>query len=177
MKQKTLHSQFILGHLSPLFIGGMIYILFRKSSLIMFSWIDNVEIQQEINSLRNHRLYFQNKMPEWIMFSLPDGFCVFSYMNLMFLLWNNQMNIKNSFWLLIIPIVAILSELEQLITLIPETFYMKDLVMYVIGGSIPFYFIKKQYPIISKYHENKNTTSDLVFNSRWHPLFCIWKQR
>ena len=136
-------KQLIFGSFLTLLVGGMIYILFRTSSLKMFSWYKTIGLGELTNDLRKMTFQFADKIPEWILFSLPDGLWIFSYVSLMLFIWRNSVSIKNIFWISIIPILAIGSELGQLFGLVIGTFDIADLILYIFGMTLPFILFTK----------------------------------
>lgn len=136
-------KQLIFGGILTLITGGMIYILFRTSSLKMFSWYQIIGLDELTNELRKFTFQFADKIPEWILFSLPDGLWIFSYVSLMLFIWKNSVSIKNIFWISIIPILAIGSEIGQLFGLVSGTFDFVDLLLYLFGMTLPFIFYYK----------------------------------
>ena len=133
-------KQLIFGHIISLLIGGLIYVLFRTYTLKMFDWYENIGLGQLINGLRKSTVLFADKIPEWILFSLPDGLWIFSYVCLMLFIWRNLVSIRNVFWILIIPVLAISSEIGQLIGIVPGVFDPADLLLYTLGMTLPFIF-------------------------------------
>lgn len=140
---------FILGHLIPLFIGGTIYILFRGSSLKMTSWFNNLGLGQIIDEYRKGTIPFGNNLAGWILFSLPDGLWVFSYVSLMLVIWHKSISKYSVFWIFLIPVIAICSEFGQLFGLVPGVFDLMDLLSYFTGIVLPFILYKNS--ITSKF--------------------------
>lgn len=136
-------KQLFFGSFLTLLFGGLIYILFRTASLKMFSWYETIGFGGLTNELRKFTFQFSNRIPEWILFSLPDGLWIFSYVTLMLVIWRNSVSIKNVFWILIIPLLAIGSELGQLFGLIIGTFDFADLILYILGMTLPFILLNK----------------------------------
>lgn len=133
----------VFGNITTLLVGGLIYILFRTSSLKMFAWYETIGLSSLTIALRKLTFPFAPKIPEWILFSLPDGLWIFSYVSLMLCIWNNTVSFKNLFWILIIPFLAIGSEIGQGLGLIPGTFDLADLLLYILGMTLPFLFFNK----------------------------------
>jgi hypothetical protein len=133
----------VFGSFTALLVGGLIYILFRTSSLKMFAWYETMGFRSLTIALRKLTFPFAPKIPEWILFSLPDGLWIFSYVNLMLCIWNNVVCFKNLFWVLIIPLLAIGSEIGQGLGLIPGTFDLADLLLYILGMTLPFLLFTK----------------------------------
>jgi hypothetical protein len=109
----------------------------------MFSWYETIGLGGLTKELRKLTFQFSDKIPEWILFSLPDGLWIFSYVSLMLFIWQNSVSIKNIFWISIIPILAIGSEIGQLFGLVPGTFDFADLLLYLFGMTLPFMFFTK----------------------------------
>jgi hypothetical protein len=136
-------KQILLGHIGTLLLGGLIYILFRTPTLKMFDWYDSIGLSTSLNTLRHYASPVVNHIPNWFLYSLPDGLWIFSYISLMLFIWRNSVSFKNIFWILIIPTLAISSEIGQLFGLVSGTFDFADLLLYILGMILPFLFFTK----------------------------------
>ena len=92
--------KFIVGVLLPLLTGSFIYILFRVETLKMFSWFIKLGIQEEIELLRITFSFI--RLPYWILFVLPDGLWLFSFISFQQLVWNLIINRVKVFLFLIV---------------------------------------------------------------------------
>ena len=126
-------------------IGTLIYLLFRVSTLKVFSWLNFLGIDFVNNDLRKKSINYMPKIPDWFIFSLPDGIWIFSYILVMISIWNFTLNKKSIFWMTIIPLVAIFSEIFQIFDFIPGTFDFVDLSFYILGFILPFIIFKKHF--------------------------------
>ncbi|MDC0204547.1 hypothetical protein OAJ65_01995 [Flavobacteriales bacterium] len=126
-------KQLILGNLLPLLLGSLIYISFRSDTLLIFKFFSALSIDTPIEYLRENTMGLKQYLPDWFLFSLPDGLWVFSYVSLMLLIWNNTISKYNIFWIILIPIIAVLSEFGQSIKITPGTFDPLDLIFYILG--------------------------------------------
>ena len=126
------------GHVLTLLISGLIYILFRTDSLVMFKWFAAVSLDTPIDYLRESSLTVKKHLPDWFLFSLPDGLWIFSNMSLTLLIWGNNIKKQNVFWIFIVPFIAIASEIGQLFSIVPGTFDTIDLAFYFTGAISPF---------------------------------------
>ncbi len=135
--------QLFFGTFLTLLFGGLIYVLFRTATLKMFGWYETIGLGGLTNRMRKLTFQFANELPEWILFSLPDGLWIFSYVCLMLAVWQNSISFKNAFWVLIIPILAIGSEIGQLFGFVVGTFDLTDLLFYILGMTLPFIFFTK----------------------------------
>lgn len=129
--------QIIIGHVFTLLLGGLIYILFRQDTLKMFSWFDNINLSTAISELRLLTAPFSGHFPNWFLYSLPDGLWLFSYLSVLLVVWDNVISKHNIHWLLLVPMVAIFSEIGQLFEIVPGTFDIFDLIFYLLGTVLP----------------------------------------
>lgn len=129
--------QIIIGHVFTLLLGGLIYILFRQDTLKMFSWFDNINVSAAISELRLCTVPLSGHFPNWFLYSLPDGLWLFSYLSVLLVVWDNVISKHNIHWLLLVPMVAIFSEIGQLFEIVPGTFDIFDLIFYLLGTVLP----------------------------------------
>ncbi len=143
-------KQIILGCLFSILSGGLIYVLFRQDSLKMFSWFESVNLSNSIFEMRLFTLPLSIYLPDWFLYSLPDGLWLFSYVSFLLVVWGNVISKHNIHWVLLVPLIAIFSELGQLIKVIPGTFDVVDLCSYFLGAVLPiliFANLKTNKPI------------------------------
>ena len=110
----------------PLFIGCLIYVLFRTDTLLYNKLFGNF-----FSPIGSPKTFLQ----KIITFSLPDGLWAMSYTMLIFHLRNDK-TFKTLIWSILIPVIGILSEIGQLYYLIPGTFDIIDLIMYIIAPTL-----------------------------------------
>ena len=135
--------QLFFGSFLTLLCGGLIYVLFRTATLKMFVWYETIGLGGLTNGMRKLTFQFANELPEWILFSLPDGLWISSYVCLMLAVWQNSVSLNNAFWILIIPILVIGSEIGQLFGFVVGTFDLTDLLFYIFGMTLPLIFFTK----------------------------------
>ncbi len=138
----------LLGHLFSLVIGGLIYVLFRDSSLIMFGWIDKLGGSSLIENIQASTLPIGKSFPAWLVYSLPDGLWLFSYVCLMLYLWRKSLTRIGLIWVFLLPVLAICHELAQLTNLMIGTFDPIDLLFYGLATILPFVFFKKTFNLV-----------------------------
>lgn len=139
--------QLLIGHFFTLCLGSFIYLFFRTTDLKMFHWLDTIGFLKQLLEIRQTLSPVKAIIPEWILFALPDGLWMFSYMSLILLVWKNTISRENIVWIFIIPFIAILSEIMQSLKIIPGTSDKLDLTMYLLGMSLPLIFYKKTITI------------------------------
>ena len=110
----------------PLFIGCLIYVLFRTDTLLY-----NKLLGIFFTPIASPNTFLQRI----IVFSLPDGLWAMSYTMLIFHLRKDK-TVRTLIWSIIIPIVGILSEIGQLYYLIPGAFDIIDLIMYIVAPTL-----------------------------------------
>ena len=129
--------QIIIGHLFTLLLGGLVYISFRQDTLKMFRWFDSINLSAVISELRLLTLPLSDHLPNWFLYSLPDGLWICSYLSVLLVVWDNVISKHNIHWLLLVPMIAIFSEIGQLFKIVPGTFDILDLLFYLGGTVVP----------------------------------------
>ena len=120
----------------PIFVGSMIYILFREKELLMFNWFNYLKLNFIIDFLRNNFYEYRIYIPKSILFSLPDALWVYSFT--MFL----SIYFKNRIILSVIFVGSIITEILQL-WFVVGTFDIYDVIYMFTLYLIAMYFIKK----------------------------------
>ena len=134
-----MRRQLLLGHFLTLLTSGLIYIAFRTETLAMFKWFRIIHLDTPIEYLRVLTMDSKEFLPSWFLFSLPDGLWIFSYLSLSLLIWGNRITRENIFWIGIIPLTAIVSEIGQLFNVVPGTFDLIDLTFYLFATIMPIF--------------------------------------
>jgi hypothetical protein len=101
----------------------------------MFRWFEYFALP--LDNLRDLTLGFRNFLPDWLIYSLPDGLWIFSYMSLILLIWKNKINLHNIIWIVIAPVIVILFEFGQLLYITKGTFDYNDIAFYIVGTILP----------------------------------------
>ena len=96
-----------------LLAGGMVYILFRPSEHVFFSWISATGFDNWFNLARNSSLPSRPLVPEWIVYSLPDGLWAFAYALLITVIWSGSKTWLRYLWLASIPLLVLGYEILQ----------------------------------------------------------------
>lgn len=96
-------------------------------------------------------------MPDWVVYSLPDGLWMSSYLLLMYVLWYKNTSWERFVFPMLLPIFMNVTEVLQGLGLFPGTFDIYDIMCYDIPVVI---FILKYY------YEKKNSIYDFCLNNR-----------
>jgi hypothetical protein len=113
--KKQIFTQVIL----PLFIGTLIYILFRPLHQIFWGLL-NIPPIEAVNKFAISNI----NLPSWFIYNLPNGLWLFSFIKtISFLKYSSKSNL-----LLSIPIlISVLYEIGQFTKLLPGTFDITDI--------------------------------------------------
>lgn len=117
--------------------GAMIYLLFRPTHLLMFRWLDSIGLMDFVDSIRAN----QKNVPEWIIYSLPDGLWMFSYCLFIGCIWDFDIR-ECLFILVILPIYAVTIEIMQYFHLVSGTFDFMDLVVFLTAFVLGLLYIE-----------------------------------
>lgn len=124
-----MHIIKIFISLLSLLIGGLIYIGFRDENLLMFDWFNNLGLNSYIVFFRTELQHID--LPNWVIYSLPDGLWVLSYMILINEIWKSKREPQYYIWSYSLPIIAITLEITQIFTSYVGTFDIYDLLCYI----------------------------------------------
>lgn len=147
--------QLLLATVSIL-AGGTIYIIFRATNLIMFSWFDTFGLTDLVNSMRYS--YGHLNLSPWIVYNLPAALWLFSYLLYMSYIWRDQpYSITKITIIWCLPACAVICEILQLFHLIQGTFDIKDIIAYLLAAAI--------YLLIYNFNGIKNNIFNTTDNS------------
>jgi hypothetical protein len=143
-------KQLIIGHMFTLLLGCFIYISFRQDTLIMFNWLNRINILEIISDYRLFTLPLAENLPNWFLYSLPDGLWLFSYLSILLAVWKNTISKHNIHWILLVPTIAVFIEFGQLFSIVSGTFDILDLTFYLVGAVLPILIFTNSKTIKSK---------------------------
>jgi hypothetical protein len=138
----------ILLCLVALLSGGIIYVLFRSSEPVFFSWIRSAGLESWLSFVRNSSLSLNRFLPEWVIYSLPNGLWAFAYAMLITGIWAESKSRLKYFWMASIPVLVIGFEILQGTGIIPGTFCLYDIAFGtagIISGVLSGTIITKLY--------------------------------
>jgi len=123
--------------ISPLLLGGLIYIGWRPESLLMFAWFEFLGIDNAVMILRT--TLSQYDLPSWMIFWIPNGTWTFAFTASLALIWLQPENLADYlryrlFWILLPLIFGLTMEAGQLFQILPGTFCFGDIMAHLIGA-------------------------------------------
>ena len=110
--------------------GGMIYVLYRPESLLLFRVTDSLGITPQIDILRSNSSRVM--LPSFMINSLPAGLWTASYLLMMYITTKFHTRRIRLMLALPLPISAIALEFMQLLGWCPGTFDIYDLICYIV---------------------------------------------
>jgi len=138
-------SRLLLFHvLFPLLIGGLIYISFRSKALLLFRWFDEIKISGFTNLIRCTLSPMKKYIPNWAIYSLPDGLWVYALSSSLFIIWGKDC-LKSFYRVLIIIAFAPCLEIMQFYNILPGTFDIIDLIFYIIASTVSVLIFKLKF--------------------------------
>lgn len=127
------YSKLILFHfILPISFGGLIYLIFRPMHLYVFYWVDMLGLNSLVLQVRDI-FDIAHYLPAWIIYSLPNGLWAYSFMFFISFVWGHTNSIGKTFFIILVVILSVGSELGQLLGLVPGTFCLTDVVLYLLG--------------------------------------------
>ena len=130
-----------------IFAGGLIYILFRPVEPLFLNWFSAVGIENWIGTLREKSLSISSTLPQWMVYSLPNGLWAFAYTSTVIFIWTGSKSFIKYFWFLSIPVLVFGFEVLQHTGDLQGTYSLIDLIWGAIGITIGFitaYIISRQ---------------------------------
>ena len=116
-----------------LILGSYLYLKFRSETLLMFKWAENFGLNFIVSSLRGSSSVLNSPQLKYIIFSAPYGMWVISFCCFIGAIWHNDSSLSAMIWRLLIPVIAISSELFQFVGLLPGTYDKNDLLVLIVS--------------------------------------------
>lgn len=122
---------FALHVLLPILGGASVYLLFRSRHLVVFEWAGAWGLDPFLAPARAFALPLRPGLPDWFLFSVPDGLWVYSLSACMSLIWQRRGPASRDAWLASGLALAVFFEFAQLGGRLPGTFDPLDLALCV----------------------------------------------
>jgi hypothetical protein len=137
MNTRPILRMYIAHIVLPFLMGCMLYVIGRPLSLLRIGVslkIDNTNILIPL--------------PKWVVYNLPDGLWLYSFLMLLIFIWQGQNNREAFLWYSLLIVIALGSELLQKYSLTLGTFDLLDILAYLIAITLCAF----------NYFQNNNTT-------------------
>jgi hypothetical protein len=113
--------------ISAMLIGGMIYLIWRPETLLMFAWAEQLSLLQVVDALREFGREFLPNPPDWVLNSLPHALWIFSGIIFLGAVWKEESLRWFILWSFGLIAISIFSELGQISGLLPGTYDFGDI--------------------------------------------------
>jgi len=123
----------LLGSLA-LFVGGMIYVVWRGQNLVMFAWFDTLGLSDSVARLRDYAAPYSRVLPHWFYYCLPQALWFFSGLLLLSCIWRGAGTREGVAWVAVFFIIGSAFESGQLLGLVPGYFDAGDTVLLAIAA-------------------------------------------
>lgn len=117
--------------LVSLIVACTIYIGCRESSFIIYGWVGIDDKSWWVSALRD--VFDHVVTQEFVKYSLPDGLWLYSYLLLIEVIWHRNDGNAKKYFLWFVPLLAILSECLQHLSILPGTGDWNDVCAYVLS--------------------------------------------
>ena len=119
-----------------LLTGSYLYLKFRSETLLMFKWAENLGLDFIVSSIRGSFESLNSDRMKYIIFSAPYGLWVISFCCFIGAIWHKDSSISAIILRLIVPVIAVSSELLQFVGFLPGTFDINDLLVLIVSTII-----------------------------------------
>lgn len=118
--------------LFPLFAGGVIYLLWRPDSIILFRWIEWLGVYDHLQVARS--AVRGVKLPYWLLYNYPNGAWTYAFTATLALIWADARPAKKVIYLLIPLFSGLLLEWGQFLSIYPGTYCRGDVIAHFVGA-------------------------------------------
>lgn len=122
MKRSFRYYPYLIHVTMPFLTGCLLYAIGRPLSLIKIG--AQLKIDNKIVLVL---------IPKWVVYNLPDGLWLYSFLMWLILIWHRQKNRESFIWYGLLTALAFGSELLQKYSLIQGTFDTSDMAAYFIA--------------------------------------------
>ena len=119
-----------------LLIGSYLYLKFRSETLLMFKWAKNLGLDFTVSAIRGSFESLNSDRMNYVIFSAPYGFWVISFCCFIGAIWHKDSSLSAIILRLIVPVIAVSSELLQFLGFLPGTFDINDLFVLIVSTII-----------------------------------------
>jgi hypothetical protein len=131
--------------LITLTLGGMIYISWRPSSLVMFRWIESIGLNPIVTILRDNLETGATHVAHWILYSLPQGLWIYSLTIFLGMIWYDYASWCRTIILIYSLFISISVEMLQLLDSTPGTFDIADLALNISASIVAITVLWMKY--------------------------------
>ncbi len=120
-------SMWFANVISPILIGGFMYLAWRPTTLIVFDWFDALGFSGAVQAIRAVAAPWKGIIPDWVLFSLPDALWSYAFTCGLCFVWAKKRCWQRSFWIFVPLVLSIGIECLQVAGFLNGTFDWIDL--------------------------------------------------
>jgi hypothetical protein len=117
----------------PVFLGGLIYLLFRPSTVVFFRWLEPLQLGGLFGVARTVAEPINPLIPGFMVYSLPALLWTFSFTYAVGRLWAGDSWCIRAIMLALVLAVSVLFEIGQALGWVSGIFDMNDLLATLAG--------------------------------------------
>jgi len=127
IQNKTL---FLLASALSMLLGGIIYLLWRPQTLVMFSWCKKLGVYGIVQQMRVALDFLKDILPVWFIYSLPQALWCFSGLCCIHAIWNRKAGER--FWIAVVFLFCLSVEVLQMFHVVSGSFDTVDLLFIIV---------------------------------------------
>jgi hypothetical protein len=128
-RQRADWPRYLLHVGVPVLVGAAIYVLFRSPRLRVFGWLAALGLGDAVPAARAWARPAAERLPEWLLYSAPDGLWVYGLTACLALAWRGEPGRARRMWLCAGIALGAGGELGQMAGWVPGVFDPADLVL------------------------------------------------
>ncbi len=122
--------------------GLFIYLVWRDISSPFYHWASLLGFNPQVDFLRDALTGIT--VPSWVVYSLPDGLWMFSFILLMMTIWDFDLNRHSIFWIAVAIAIGFLIEITQMYFYVLGRFDWMDMFFLSLGATLPILVFSKK---------------------------------
>jgi hypothetical protein len=130
----------------PILLGTLIYVIWRPLGLRVFQWADAVGIHAPVAALRLHGSRVRPHVPDFVLFSLPDGLWAYGFVASLCIIWPVPRPPAFRVWALLAAAAILGPEVAQGFGIVPGTFDVADLLASFFGICLALMIVGQRGP-------------------------------
>ena len=112
----------------------------------MFYWFQLLQIEEAVFTFRELVFDQKDQLPNWVLYSVPDGAWVWSMTSAYTCIWKNMSSNEGAVWIGLGIVLGLGGEFGQLVHWVPGTFDVMDLVVMCCAFIIPYRCLSSKAP-------------------------------
>jgi hypothetical protein len=104
----------------------------------MFNWLQQLHLMPVVAEIRTITVPMGEALPDWVLFSLPDGLWLLSYLGFVRMIWAGGPKRPMWAWAGLGLLVSVGHELSQAAGWVPGTFDWADMTAYAMATIVAF---------------------------------------